>query len=112
MKRFLINLLISALILYALTWIFPGITISSFGTAIVAALVLGLINAIIKPIISFLALPLTVLTLGLFSLVINALMLLLASNLVSGFHIDSFLTALFASIVMSLINLLFLKDRK
>ena len=111
MKRFLINLLISALLLYALTWIFPGITINSFVTAIVAALVLGLINAFIKPILSLLALPLTVVTLGLFSLVINALMLLLASKLVSGFNIDSFLTAFFASIVLSLVNLLFLKDK-
>ena len=110
MKKFLINLLLSAVLLCVIAWIFPGIEIKSFVTALIAALVLGLINAVIKPVISALALPLTVITLGLFSLVINALMLMLASFLVPGFEINSFLTALFASIVLSLLNLLFVKD--
>ena len=112
MKRFLINLLLSAVLLYVLAWIFPGIAIRGFGTAIVAALVLGLVNAFLKPIISLLTLPLTVVTLGLFSLVVNALMLMLVSYLVGGFYVSGFLTAFFASIVLSLLNLLFIKEKK
>ena len=110
MKRILINLLLSAVMLYVIAWIFPGITVNSFSSALIAAFVLGLINAFIKPVISLLALPLTIVTLGLFSLVINALMLILASNLVSGFQVNGFLTAFLASIVLSLLNLLFIKE--
>ena len=106
MRRVLVNLLLSAVMLYIISRIFSGIVIDGFETALVAALALGLINAIIKPIISFFAIPLTIITLGLFSLVINALMLSLASSFVSGFYIDSFATAFFASIVLSVLNLL------
>ena len=112
MKKIIINLLLSAALLWVIAWIFPGVSINGFGTAIIAALVLGLINAVIKPVIELLTLPLTAITLGLFSLVINALMLSLTSVIVSGFRIDSFLTAFFASIVLSLLNLLFLKDKE
>ena len=111
MRRILANLLLSAAMLYIISWIFSGIVIDGFGTALVAAFVLGLINAIIKPIISFFTLPLTIITLGLFSLVINAFMLSLASSFVTGFYIDSFATAFVASIVLSILNLLFIKKR-
>ena len=111
MKRMLVNLLLSAVLLYVIAWVFPGITINGFGTAIIAAFVLGLVNAFIKPVLNLLALPLTIITLGLFSLVINALMLILVSSLVSGFHIHGFFTAFFASILLSLLNILFIKDR-
>ncbi|MDR1558369.1 MAG: phage holin family protein [Clostridiales bacterium] len=112
MRKFLVNLLLSAAMLYVLAWIFPGVSLSGFGSALIAALVLGCINAFIKPVISLLALPLTIVTLGLFSLVINALMLSLVSFVVPGFHISGFFTAFFAAIVLSLLNLLFLKDRE
>ena len=111
MRRIIVNLLLSAFLLYVISWIFPGMAINGFGTAVFAAFVLGLINAIIKPIISLLSLPLTIITLGLFSLVINALMLSLASHLVVGFYINSFSTAFFASIILSVFNLLFIKER-
>ena len=113
MRKIIINLLLSAAMLYLISWIFPGIVMRSFGTAIVAALVLGLVNAFIKPIICLLSLPLTILTLGLFSLVINALMLLLASSLMGGrFYIDGFATAFLAAILLSLLNTFFIKDQE
>jgi putative membrane protein len=110
MRRMLVNLLLSAGMLYLISLVFTGVTLSGFASALVAALVLGFVNAIIKPIILLLTLPITLLTLGLFSLVINALMLMLTSSLVSGFHVDGFITALMASIVLSLLNLFFVKD--
>ena len=110
MKKILINLLLSAVLLSVIGWIMPGMYIKGFGTAIIAALILGLVNAFIKPVISLLALPLTIITLGLFSLVINAFMLLFVSHIVSGFYISSFVTGLLASIVLSLLNLVFIKD--
>ncbi|MDR2648814.1 MAG: phage holin family protein [Clostridiales bacterium] len=112
MKKLLVNLLLSAAMLYVLSWIFPGVKLSGFGTSLIAALVLGCINAVIKPVINLLALPLTIVTLGLFSLVINAMMLSLASYLTPGFYISGFMTAFFASIVLSVLNLLFISDRE
>ena len=112
MRKMLINLLLSAAMLYLISFIFPGITLNGFTSALVAAFVLGLVNAVIKPIIHLLALPITIITLGLFSLVINALMLMLTSSLVRNFHVDGFLTAFIASIALSLLNLLFIKDRE
>ncbi|MDR3240051.1 MAG: phage holin family protein [Clostridiales bacterium] len=111
MKRLLINWVLSAICLYVIAWLFPGITLSGFMSAMIAALVLGLVNALIKPIISLLTLPLTIVTLGLFSLVINALMLMLTSHVVSGFSVNGFGTAFFAAIVLSVLNLLFLSGR-
>jgi putative membrane protein len=108
MKKTLINWLLSALLLYLVAWILPGFSITGIVTALVAALVLGLVNAFIKPIIQILTLPITLLTLGLFSIVINAVMLSLTATLVRGFAIDSFVTALLASIALSILNLLFI----
>ncbi|MDR1536747.1 MAG: phage holin family protein [Clostridiales bacterium] len=108
MKKTVINCLLSAVLLYVIAWLLPGFSITNFFVAIVASLVLGLVNSFIKPIIQFLSLPLTIITLGLFSLVINALMLSLTSALVPGFYIASFLTAMIASIILSLLNILFI----
>ena len=100
----LINWLISAVAIIVTAYILPGVVISSFSSALVAALVLGLLNAFVRPILLFLTLPINILTLGLFTFVINALVILLASDLVPGFKVDGFLTALIFSIVLSLIN--------
>ncbi|MDR1641899.1 MAG: phage holin family protein [Clostridiales bacterium] len=110
MKKTVVNWLLSAALLYAIAWILPGFSISSFTAALVAALVLGLVNSLIKPIISAITLPITLLTLGLFSIVINALMLSLTSALVTGFNIYGFSTAIVASIVLSLLNLFFMDN--
>jgi putative membrane protein len=96
--------IISALALLIVAWLFNGIWFDTIGAAFVTALVLGLLNTFIRPVLKLLALPLTILTLGIFALVINAVMLLITSHFVSGFHVDGFFTAFFGSIVLSVIS--------
>lgn len=98
----LLKWLLSALVILVLAYILPGITVSGFITALGVALVLGLVNAFIKPILVILTLPITILTLGLFMFVINALLVLLVSALVPGFQVAGFWSALLFSIVFSL----------
>jgi len=100
----LINWIISALAILAAAYILPGVHVTSFVAALVAAVVLGIINAFIKPVLLILTLPITILTLGLFTLVINAFVIILAANLVPGFSVDSFWWALIFSIVLSIIG--------
>jgi len=103
----LISWLLSALIILVLSYILPGVTVSGFITALAVALVLGLVNAFIKPILLLLTLPINILTLGLFTLVINAALVLLVSSVVPGFHVAGFWWALVFSIVLSLSNSIF-----
>jgi putative membrane protein len=79
-----------------------GITVASFTTSILVAVVLALLNTFIKPLLIFFTFPVTILTLGLFLLVINAIIIILCSEIVGGFHVDSFWTALLFSIILSL----------
>ncbi|WCN39292.1 phage holin family protein [Aneurinibacillus uraniidurans] len=95
---------LSAVALLIVAWLFNGIWFDTVGAAFMAALVLGVINTILRPILKLLALPITILTFGIFSLVINAAMLTLAGHLVSGFHVSGFFTAFFASIVLSIVS--------
>lgn len=83
-------------------YLVPGIHVAGFYTALIAALILGLINAIIKPIVSLLTLPVTLLTLGLFSLIINALMFYLASTVVKGFVVSGFWPAFWGALIMTI----------
>ena len=103
-KRMLVKILVNALALFLVDKVFSGIEIADFGVAIWAALLFGIFNITIKPIVSFFALPITFLTLGLFSFVINGAFFLLVSSLVSGFHVDGFFTAILAAILTSIIN--------
>jgi putative membrane protein len=96
---------LTALSLWVTSFIFDGIQFDGAAALIVAALVLGFANAIVKPILVLLTLPLTALTMGLFLLVINALVLMLVSTVVSGFTISSFWTAFFAGIFISVFSL-------
>jgi len=105
MKIFL-HLLVSTVAIIIATYLIPGTTITLLG-AIVLAIVLGVINVYIKPVVQLIALPLTILTLGIFSLVINALFILLAAAIVPSFSVAGFWTALWFSIVLSLINAFF-----
>jgi putative membrane protein len=105
MKTFLIHLVISALLLLLVAHFVPGISIEGFGYALLAALVLGVVNGIIRPVLVFLTLPVTLLTLGLFLLVINALMLMLTAALVPGFTVSGLLPAFIGGIVLALFNL-------
>lgn len=100
----LLNVLINTIAVFVAGYILPGIKVESFGAALVAAIVLGILNSIVKPVLLFLTLPLNILTLGLFTFVINALMVILASNIVPGFTVDSFWWALLFSLVLSLLN--------
>lgn len=101
---FLINWLISGLAIMITAYLLPGVRLSGFVAALLTAVVLGLINAFIKPVLSLLTLPLTILTLGLFSLVLNALLIMLAGKIVSGFHVAGFWWALAFSVVLALVN--------
>ena len=95
-----------ALAIYLTAWLFqPHVRVDGFGWAIIVAAVLGFLNAIVRPVLILLTLPITILTLGLFLIVINAVLLYLASALLEGFEIDGFWWALGAAIVISLINL-------
>jgi len=100
----IIKLLVNALSLIITANVIKGIHLYSFTSAIWAALILGLVNMVIRPIMLIITLPINVLTLGLFTLIINALMLWITSQLVSGFVIDSFFAALIGAIVLSIIS--------
>ncbi len=106
MINLIIRWFINALALVLVTKIVPGITLSDFGTALLAAAVIGLINALIKPVLLLLTLPINLLTLGLFTFVINAVVLLLAASLVTGFKVEGFGTALVSSILLTIISTL------
>ncbi|WP_226064694.1 phage holin family protein [Kaistella polysaccharea] len=100
----IIRLLVTAIVAFLLTKVLTGVHIDGFSTALIFALILGLLNLIVTPILKILGLPLTILTLGLFSLVINALVVLLAAKFVSGMSIDGFGWAFIFSIALSLIT--------
>ena len=104
MTHILLIWLINALAVYATASFLGGISVKSFWAALLVALVLGLINAIVKPILVFFSIPFIIVTLGLFLLVINALLLMLAAAIVDGFTVDSFLWAALGSLVISLVS--------
>ncbi|MGA9469731.1 MAG: phage holin family protein [Candidatus Macondimonas sp.] len=104
MPGFLIRLFVTALALGIASAIVPGLTITGFWTLLGAAFLLGLVNAVIRPILIILTLPITLLTLGLFLWVINAAMLGLVAAMMDGFAISGFFSALLASLVVSLVS--------
>ena len=106
MLRLLIKLGLSGAALMFLAYLLPGITLRSFGAALMAAAVIGLLNAVVRPILVLLTFPVTVLTLGLFLFVINALMFWWAGSMFSGFVVDGFLWALVGAVAYSLLGML------
>ena len=102
--RLLLVWLINALALLALPYLFTSIKVDSFGAALIAALVLGLINTLIRPLLILLTLPVTLLTLGLFIFVINGLLFWWVGSFVEGFHVGGFWSGVFGAIVYSLIS--------
>lgn len=100
----IIRLLVTAVVAFFLTKVLSGVHIDGFSTAIVFAIVLGVLNLIVTPILKILGLPLTILTLGLFSLVINALVILIADYFIDGMQVDGFWWAFIFSIALSLIT--------
>ena len=104
MVSVLVEWLISALALLLISQYLPGFQVASYTTALLVALVLGILNALIKPIILILTLPINILTLGLFTFVINAFLLIIASYFVRGFQINGFIPALVAAFLLWIIN--------
>jgi len=104
--RLITHLLVTALLLVLVSYFVRGIVIASFSTALLAALVLGLVNFFVRPVLVILTLPITLLTLGLFLLVINALMLMLTGAVVSGFHVAGFGAAFVGGLLLALFNLI------
>ena len=104
MIRLLIVWLINALALMAVAYLMPSIEVSSFGAALVAALVLGLVNAIVRPILVLLTLPVTILTLGLFIFVLNGLLFWMVGSWLQGFWVGGFWAGVLGAIVFSFIS--------
>lgn len=104
-KGFLFRWVVNALGLLFVSWLFEGIRVDGVGWAFVAALFLGVFNALVRPILILLTLPITVITMGLFILVINALMLWLTGWLLAGFHVQGFWTAIGGALVLGLISM-------
>lgn len=100
----LLKILFTAIAAYIASKILPGVQISDIKTAILVALVLALLNAFLKPLLVMLTIPITIITLGLFLLVINILIIFLADKIVPGFSVDGWLTALLFSLIVSLIT--------
>lgn len=99
-----ISLLVRSLAVFVSAYLIPGVNVDSYATALMVAIVLGIINLLIKPILILLTLPINILTLGLFTLVINAALVLLTSSLVSGFKVDGWLSALLFALVLSIVS--------
>ncbi len=121
--KFILKLIISTLAVIVTAWLLPGVTITGkedtdrFLTALMVAIVLAFLNGVLKPVLAFLTIPITVLTLGLFYLVLNAVIIILADKLVSDFHVNGFFTAILFSIILSLVTgflemILGTKDKK
>lgn len=102
--KLIIKLLITALALLAVAYLVPGVAVTSFYTALIVAIVLGLLNLIIKPIVVLLTLPINILTLGLFTFVINALLFWFAASFVEGFIVTGFIPAFLGALIVSIIS--------
>jgi putative membrane protein len=105
MMNIILNWVVSAIVIFVLSTIVPGVHVVDFTAALAAALVLGIINAFLKPVLIILTLPINILTLGLFTLILNAILIMVAGKIVSGFVIDGFFAAFIFGIVLSVSNI-------
>jgi putative membrane protein len=105
MTRILIHWVISAILLLIVSRIVPGFNVNGFTAALIAALVIGLVNATVGTMLKVLTFPLTIFTFGIFLLVINALMLMLASKLLRGFHVSGFAPAFWGALLLSILQM-------
>ena len=101
---FLLKLVINTLTVLIAAYVAPGVTVDSFFTALVVSIVLGILNAVLRPLLVILTLPINLLTLGLFTLIINTVIVLIVSSLVPGFRAQSFLAAFVFGLTLSLVN--------
>lgn len=100
----ILKILLNAVAVIILAYILPGVSVSGFGTAVLVALVLGILNLLVKPLLVILTLPITILTLGLFLLVVNAIIILIAREMIGGFDVSSIWTAILFSILLSILE--------
>ena len=100
----LIKWVLFALLIMFIAWVLPGITITGFLSALFVVIILSLVNILIRPLINLISLPLNVLTLGIFSLVINALLFILVARFSPGFEIEGFWSALFGALILSVMS--------
>ena len=100
----LIKWVLFAMLIMFISWVVPGISISSFSSAMFVVVILSLVNIFIRPLINFVSLPLNVITLGIFSLVINALLFLLVAKFSPGFQIDGFINGMLGAIILSILS--------
>ncbi len=104
MLNIVLRWFIYALIVVFVSWIIPGIEVDNFLTAMFVCVILAFVNAFIKPILQMITFPITILTMGLFSLVINALMLMLASYFTPGFEVEGFISAFLGALLLSIFS--------
>jgi putative membrane protein len=104
MQAFLIRWFVTTLAVMAAAWVIPGISYETTGALVGASLLLGIINAFVRPVLLLLSLPFIIVTMGLFILVVNALLLLLVSKMVPPFHVDGFWSAFFGAILISIVS--------
>ena len=102
--RFVLAWVVNTLALIAVAYLMPSITVSSFGAALIAALVLGLVNAIVRPVLVLLTLPVTILTLGLFIFVLNGLLFWMVASWLEGFHVAGFWSGVLGAILFSIVS--------
>ncbi|MHC2992636.1 membrane protein [Pontibacter sp. HJ8] len=100
----IVKILLTGVAAFLAASFLPGVQLDGYGAALILAIVLALLNAVVRPLLVLLTIPVTILTLGLFLLVINALIILLADSLIGGFNVDGFLWALIFSLVLSVIE--------
>jgi putative membrane protein len=105
--NWIIRLLLNGLAVVLTAYLLGGVTVDDYGTALIVALILAIVNVLVKPILVILTIPITIITLGLFLLVINAAIILFIDNLVGGFHVEGFWWALLFSLILSIFNSLF-----
>lgn len=110
--NFLVRLLVNAVAIFALAYVLPGVSVSGFGIALIAAFVLALLNAFVKPLLIIFTIPITIFTLGLFLLVINALIIMLADYFIDSFEVLNFWWALLFGLLLSLVNGFFAGEKK
>ena len=113
--NFIIKLFISSIIVFVLSYFLPGVHVTSIVAALWVAVVLGLLNTFLKPVLVFFTIPVTLFTLGLFLLVINAIIVLICDYFIPEFEVDDFVTALFFSVLLSvsqsILNKIFISDK-
>ncbi len=109
--KIIIQLILSAIAVLIAAYLLPGVTVSGFFSAVIVAVVLAIVNNFVKPIITILTLPINIVTLGLFSLVITALMVILTDYVVPGFEVAGFWSALLFGVLLALISMVFGKGK-